>query len=52
MITFAACGEVETLEIVSEDKESAFNLFRMLPAWRSFDPNQWVYVAITTVPLE
>ena len=39
--------------------ESAFNLFRMPPVWKSFycavypggDPNKWVYVAITTVPM-
>ena len=57
--------EGETLEIDSEDMESAFNLFRMPPVWKSFfafakkvpcsvypggDPKKWVYVAITTVP--
>ena len=58
--------EGETLEIDSEDMESAFNLFRMLPVWKSFfafakkvpcsvypggNPDKWVYVAITTVPM-
>ena len=28
--------EGETLEIYSEDMESAFNLFRMPPAWKRF----------------
>ena len=39
----------ETLEIASEDMESAFNLFLIPPAWKSFlaflpdgDPHQWV----------
>ena len=58
--------EGETLEIDSEDVESTFNLFRMPPVWKSFfafakkvpcsvfpggDPQKWVNVAITTVPV-
>ena len=58
--------EGETLEIDLEDVESAFNLFRMPPVWKSFfayskkvpcpvysggDPNKWVCVSITTVPM-
>ena len=56
--------EGEKFEIDSKDMESAFNLFRK-PTWKNFfvfvrvpcavrpggDPNKWVFVVITTVPM-
>ena len=35
-------GEGETLEIVSEDMESVFNLFRMPPVWKNFIGNHGI----------
>ena len=35
-LIFVVLVEGETLEIDSEEMESAFNLFRMVPVWNSF----------------